>query len=98
MLLHFNAQICIISRARACVCGSRGTFATREESEHYFFSATSLCSKLLSKCRLLITFENSSGPTKCSADNACMCSLVSSLAAREESVIHVIFFSAYLLL
>ena len=59
-----------------------------------------LCSQLLSKCRMLITFENSSGPTKCSADNACMCSLVSALAAREESVIviHAIFFSAYLLL
>ena len=49
------------------------------------------CSQLLSKCRLLITFENSSSPTKCSAENASMCSLVSALAAREESDIHVIF-------
>ena len=64
----------------------------------FFFSAPSLCSQLLSKCRLLITFENSSSPTKCSAENACMCSLVSALAAREESVMHVICFSAYLLL
>ena len=37
-----------------------------------------------------VNLENSSGPTKCSADNACMCSLVSALAAQEENVIHVI--------
>ena len=36
------------------------------------------------KCRLLITFENSSGPTKCSRENACMCRLVSAFAAREK--------------
>ena len=36
------------------------------------------------KCRLLITFENSSGPTKCSRENACMCRLVSAFAARER--------------
>ena len=35
-------------------------------------------------CRLLITFENSSGPTKCSRENACMCRLVSAFAAREK--------------
>ena len=40
----------------------------------------------LYKWRLLITFENSSGPTKCSCENGCMCSLVSAFAAREESV------------
>ena len=69
----------------------------------FFFSAPSLCSQLLYKCRLLITLENSSGPTKCSCENACMCSesacmcsLVSAIAAREESVIF--FFSTYLLL
>ena len=107
--ITFNAQICIISCSlcvcvRACVCYciavdiimslnySKGKWTL------IFFSAPSLCSQLLSKCRLLITFENSSSPTKCSAENAYMCSLVSALAAREESVIHVIFFSAYLLL
>ena len=31
----------------------------------------------LYKCRLLITFENSSDQTKCSGDNVCMCSVVS---------------------
>ena len=36
------------------------------------------------KCRLLITFENSSGPTKCSRENACMCRLVSAFAAQEK--------------
>ena len=36
------------------------------------------------KCRLLITFENSSGPTKCSRENACICRLVSAFAAREK--------------
>ena len=36
------------------------------------------------KCRLLITFENSSGPTKYSRENACMCRLVSAFAAREK--------------
>ena len=39
------------------------------------------------KCRLLITFENSSGPTKCSHENACMCRLVSALAAQEKNVL-----------
>ena len=36
------------------------------------------------KCQLLITFENSSGPTKCSRENACMYRLVSAFAAREK--------------
>ena len=53
-------------------------------------------SRLLYKCRLLITFENSSNPTKWSCENARMCGLVSALAARDESVIF--FFSAYLLI
>ena len=35
-------------------------------------------------CRLLITFENSSGPTKCSRENACMYRLVSAFAARKK--------------
>ena len=43
------------------------------------------------KCRLLITFENNSGPTKCSRENACMCRLVSAFAAREKMFC---FFSA----
>ena len=34
--------------------------------------------------RLLITFENSSGPTKCSRKNACMCRLVSAFAVQEK--------------
>ena len=46
------------------------------------------------KCRLLITFENSSGPTKCSRENACMCRLVSIFAAREK--MFCFFFSAHL--
>ena len=39
------------------------------------------------KCRLLIIFENSSGPTKCSRENACMCRLVSAVTAREKNVL-----------
>ena len=58
-------------------------------SDQFMFTVTVQMSSVDNLC---------SGPTKCSADNACMCSLVSALAAREESVIHVIFFSAYLLL
>ena len=46
------------------------------------------------KCRLLITFENSSGPTKCSRENACMSRLVSAFAAREK--MFCFFFSAHL--
>ena len=46
------------------------------------------------KCGLLITFENSSGPTKCSRENACMCRLVSAFAAREK--MFCFFFSAHL--
>ena len=46
------------------------------------------------KCRLLITLENSSGPTKCSRENACMCRLVSAFAAREK--MFCFFFSANL--
>ena len=84
-----------------CVCVAVGIIMSLRYSKRkwtFFFSAPSLCLQFLSKCRLLITLENSSGPTKCSAENACMCSLVSALAPREESVIHVIFYSAYLLL
>ena len=54
--------------------------ATREESEHYiffFFQRPIYVHNQLYKCRLLITFENSSDPTKCSCGNGCMCSLVS---------------------
>ena len=53
--------------------------ATREESEHiiFFFSVQFMDHNQLYKCPLLITFENSSEPTKYSCDNACMCSLVS---------------------
>ena len=51
----------------------------------FFFSAPSL----MYKRRLLITFENSSGPTKCSREKACMCRLVPAFAAREK-----MFFSA----
>ena len=57
-------------------------FATREESQHYIFSF--LCHNQMYKCRLLITFENSSGPIKSSRENACMCRLVSAFAAREK--------------
>ena len=54
--------------------------ATREESEHYhfLFSASSLCPQSTVQVSSAdITFENSSDSTKCSCDNACMCSLVS---------------------
>ena len=36
------------------------------------------------KCRLLTTFENSSGPIKSSRENACMCRFVSAFAARKK--------------
>ena len=53
--------------------------ATREESEQYnfLFQRPVYVHNQLCKCRLLITFENSSDPTKRSCDNACICSLVS---------------------
>ena len=61
-------------------------FATREESHHYIFFFQSLVyvHNQMYKCRLLIAFENSSGPTKCSRENVCMCRLVSAFAAREK--------------
>ena len=43
----------------------------------FFFLRQVYVHNQLYKCCLLITFENSSDPTKCSCDNACMCSLVS---------------------
>ena len=43
----------------------------------FFFQRQVYVHNQLYKCRLLITFENNSDPTKCSCDNACMCSLVS---------------------
>ena len=45
-------------------------------------------------CRLLITLENGSGPTKCSRENACMCGLVPAVAAREKML--CFFFNAHL--
>ena len=51
--------------------------ATREENEHYTCNTLFFVHNQPYKCRLLITFENSSDPTKCFCDNACMCSLVS---------------------
>ena len=52
--------------------------ATQEESEHYhfLFQRPVYVHNQLYKCRLLITFENSSDP-KSSCNNARMCSLVS---------------------
>ena len=43
----------------------------------FFFQRPVYVHNQLYKCHLLITFENSSDLTKCSYDNACMCSLVS---------------------
>ena len=39
------------------------------------------------KCRLLITLENSSGPTKCSRENACMCRLVSASLLEKKCIV-----------
>ena len=69
------------------------TFATREESQHYIFlfSAPSLCPQSNVQVLTADTFENSTGPTKCSRKNACMCRLVSAFAAQEKMFC---FFSA----
>ena len=50
----------------------------------FFFQPLVYVHNQMYKCRLLITFENSSGPTKCSRENACFCRLVSAFAAREK--------------
>ena len=60
----------------------------------FFFQPLVYVHNQMYKCRLLITFENSSGPTKCSRENACMCKLVSAFAAREK--MFCFFFSAHL--
>ena len=50
----------------------------------FFFQPLVYVHNQMYKCRLLITFENSSGPTKSSRENTCMCRLVSAFAAREK--------------
>ena len=60
----------------------------------FFFQSLIYVHNQMYKCRLLITFKNSSGPTKCSRENACMCRLVSAFAAREKKC--CFFFSAHL--
>ena len=50
----------------------------------FFFQSLVYAHNQMYKCRLLINFENSSGPTKCSRENACMCRLVSAFAAGEK--------------
>ena len=50
----------------------------------FFFQPLVYVHNQMYKCRLLITFENSSGPTKCSRENACFCRLESDFAAREK--------------
>ena len=47
----------------------------------FFFQPLVYVHNQMYKCRLLITFENSSGPTKYSRENACMCRLVSAFAS-----------------
>ena len=53
----------------------------------FFFQSLVYVHNQMYKCRLLITFENSSGLTKCSRENACMRGLVSAFAAREKNVL-----------
>ena len=50
----------------------------------FFFQPLVYVHNQMYKCWLLITFENSSGPTKSSRENACMYRLVSAFAAREK--------------
>ena len=52
----------------------------------FFFQPLVYVHNQMYKCRLLITFENISGPTKCYRENACMCRLVSAFAAREKKM------------
>ena len=52
----------------------------------FFFQPLVYVHNQMYKCRLLITFENSSGPTKCSRKNACMCRLVSAFAAQKKNL------------
>ena len=69
-------------------------YSRRKSTLYFFFYFQPLVyvHNQMYKCRLLITFENSSGPTKCSRENACMCRLVSAFTAREKNVLF--FFSA----
>ena len=60
----------------------------------FFFPPLVYVLNQIYKYRLLITFENNSGPTKCSRENACMCRLVSAFAAQEKML--CFFFSAHL--
>ena len=64
----------------------------------YFFQPLVYVHNQMYKCRLLITFENSSGPTKCSRENACFCRLVSAFAAREKTFSAPIYVLYHLLL
>ena len=50
----------------------------------FFFQPLVYVHNQMYKCRLLITFENSSGPTKCFRENAFMCRLASAFAAWEK--------------
>ena len=101
MWLHLSNQICIILRSIFCLLYSSGYYHELSLLKKkvniiiLFFQHPIYVDNQLYRCRLLITFKNSSGLTKCSCENACMCSLVSAFAAREESVIF--FFSAHLL-
>ena len=51
----------------------------------FFFQPLVYVHNQMYTCRLLMTFENSSDPTKCSRENACICRLVSAFATREKT-------------
>ena len=102
ILLHFSAQICPNMGSLLLFFVWQWVLlrdcAHREGSQHYnFFQRPVYVHNQMYKCWLLITFENSSGVTKCSRVNACMCRLILAFAAREKSVMFL-FQCRYLLL
>ena len=61
-------------------------FTTREESQHYIFlfSAPSLCPQSNVQVSTADNLWKQFRPDKCYRENACMCRLVSAVAAREK--------------
>ena len=81
MSLHCSRGKCNYILAPSC---AHSLLEKKANITFSFFQPLVYVHNQMYKCRLLITFENSSGPTKSSHENACMCRLVSAFAAREK--------------
>ena len=81
MSLHCSRGKCNYILAPSC---AHSLLEKKVNIIFFFFQPLVYVHNQMYKCRLLITFENSSGPTKSSRENACMCRLVSAFAAREK--------------